>query len=93
MRYFRCDAGDASYEQARLALDAAWGHPDESRRIRSCISPADVAPRDADGRIVLAVRPEFCDYPAAASMIAMMLGSGAASEINAAEYYAAANPG
>lgn len=92
MRYFRCDAGDAAYEQARLALDAAWGHPNESTKTQTCIDPAAVAPRDADGRIVLAVNDEFCEYPAAAQMLAFMLAGGLAAEITWDEYRAAVTP-
>lgn len=86
MRFFRCDAGDAAYEQARAALDAAWGHPNPATNTTTCIDPAAVAPRDSQGRILLAVSPEFCEYPAAAEMLAMMLGGNAASEISQAEY-------
>lgn len=86
MKYFRCEAGDSAYEQARLALDAAWGHPNEATKTMTCIAPAAVAPRDPQGRIVLAVNDEFCAYPAAASMLELMLGSGAVSEITEAEY-------
>lgn len=89
MRYFRCDAGDAAYEQARLVLDAAWGHPNTATKTVTCIDPAAVAPRDQVQRIVLAVNDEFCDYPAAAQMLSLMLGSGAAQEITAADYMAA----
>jgi hypothetical protein len=91
MRYFRCEAGDEAYEQARLALDAAWGHPNTETRTVTCIDPAAVAPRDADGRIVLAVSEEFVQYPAASQMLGYMLGIGAAVEITAAEYAAAVN--
>jgi hypothetical protein len=87
MRYFRCDAGDAAYEQARLALDAAWGHPKPGAV--TCIDPAAVAPRDQQGRIVLAVNGEFCAFPAAAQMLELMLGGGAAVEITEADYRAA----
>lgn len=86
MRYFRCLAGDAAYEQARLTLDAAWGHPNPATGTVTCIDPAAVAPHDSAGRIVLAVNDEFCDYPAAASMLEVMLGSGAVEEITEAEY-------
>jgi len=89
MRYFRCLAGDAAYEQARLALDAAWGHPDADTKTVTCIDPAAVAPRDAGGRIVLAVSDEFCEYAAAQQMLAYMIGGGAAEEITEAEYRAA----
>ena len=87
--YFRCDAGDQAYEQARLALDAAWGHPNADTKTQTCIDPAAVAPRDSEGRIVLAVNDEFCAYPAAAEMLSLMLGSGAAIEISGADYRAA----
>jgi hypothetical protein len=89
MRYFRCDAGDAAYEHARLALDVAWGHPNAATKTMTCIDSAAVAPRDQQGRIVLAVTDEFCAYPAAAQMLELMLGGGAAVEITAADYMAA----
>jgi hypothetical protein len=90
MRYFRCDAGDEAYEQARLALDAAWGHPNAETKTQTCIDPAAVAPRDAAGRIVLAVNDEFCAYPAAEEMLSLMLSGGSAAEITADEYASAA---
>jgi hypothetical protein len=89
MRYFRCEAGDEAYEQARLALDAAWGHPNTETRTETCIDPASVAPRDAQGRIVLAVNDEFCEYPAAQQMLTYMTEQGAVTEIAQAEYRAA----
>jgi hypothetical protein len=89
MRYFRCEAGDEAYEQARLALDAAWGHPNAETKTVTCIDPANVAPRDAQGRIVLAVNHEFCEYPAAQQMLASMAGQGAVTEITEADYRAA----
>lgn len=89
MRYFRCEAGDEAYEQARLALDDAWGHPNAATRTQTCIDPASCAPRDAEGRIVLAANDEFCTYPAAEQMLAYMTEQGAVTEINAAEYASA----
>jgi len=86
-RYFRA-ADDALYEQVRLGLDAAWGHAPPT----TCIDPAAVAPRDADGRIVLAVRSEFAEFPAAEAILPQLLASGAVEEIDAATYQAAANP-
>jgi hypothetical protein len=85
-RYFRNLVEDAAYEQARLALDAAWGHPNAATKTVTCIDPAIVAPRDQQGRIVLAVDDEFCEYPAAAQMLSYMLGSGAAEEISESSY-------
>lgn len=92
MRFFRCLAGDEAYEAARLALDAAWGHPNPSTKTSTCFDPAAVAPRDGVGRIVLAVTEEFCLFPAAEQMIAMMIGGGAAEEITEADYRAATEP-
>jgi hypothetical protein len=92
MRFFRCLDGDAAYEQARLALDAAWGLPNAETKTTTCIDPASVAPRDQRGRIVLAANDEFCEYPAAQQMLAYMIGGGAAEEITEADYRAAVEP-
>jgi len=89
MRFFRCLAGDAAYEQVRLSLDAAWGHPTPSGLTVTCIEPAATAPRDGQGRIVLAVTDEFADFHAAASMLPGLIASGAAEEIDEATYVAA----
>jgi hypothetical protein len=83
-RFFRT-SDDALYEQVRALLDAAWLHVPPT----TCIDPAAVAPHDALGRILLAVRPEFCEYEAAASMLPQLLSSGAVEEITEAEYQAA----
>lgn len=80
-RYFRT-TDSATYEQVRLGLDAAWGHVPPT----SCIDPAAVAPRDAQGRILLAVRPEFCEYEAAAAMLPQLIASGVVEEIASGEY-------
>lgn len=83
-RFFRT-ADAALYEQVRLGLDAAWGHTPPT----TCIDPADVAPRDDAGRIVLAVRQEFTEFPAAAAILPDLLASGQVLEISEAEYRAA----
>jgi hypothetical protein len=82
-RFFRADA--ALYEQVRLGLDAAWSHQPPT----TCIDPAAVAPRDATGRIVLAVNTEFAEFPAAAAILPDLLASGAVEEIDEATYRAA----
>jgi hypothetical protein len=82
--FFRI-ADDFMYEQVRLGLDAAWGHvPPET-----CVDPAAVAPRDSQGRILLAVRPEFVAFDAVAAMLPDLLASGAVVEIDEATYQAA----
>ena len=88
MRYFRA-ASDAVYEQARLTLDAAWGHPTADGMTITCIDPTNVAPRDAQGRIVLAVDDEFSTYTVAVDLLPQLLASGAVEEIDAATYRAA----
>ncbi len=90
MRYFR--ATESVYEQVRAALDVAWGHPTADGKTVTCIEPAATAPRDAQGRIVLAVDNEFCQYEAAAAMLPQLLASGAVEEIDAATYQAAVQP-
>lgn len=83
-RYFRATS-DASYEEARAALDALWQYPAGM----TAITPAASAPRDASGRIVLAVDAAVCELPGAAELLAEMLAAGAAVEIGEDEYQAA----
>jgi hypothetical protein len=88
MRYFRTES-DEVYEQARLTLDAAWGHPNEATKTVTCIDPAAVAPRDLQGRIVLAVPDEFCEFSVAVDLLPQLLAAGAVEEIDEATYQAA----
>lgn len=88
MRFFRTES-EAVYEQARLALDAAWGFPNAGTL--TCIDSASVAPRDAQGRIVLAVKDEFCAYSVASELLPQLLASGAVEEIDRDTYTAAVN--
>ncbi len=73
---------DTVYEQVRLGLDAAWGHSPPT----TCVDPAAVAPRDADGNILLAVRAEFVAFDAVAALLPQLLASGVVEEITEAEY-------
>jgi hypothetical protein len=86
MRYFRCLAGDETYEQIRLTLDVAWGHPNAVTKTTTCIDPASVAPRDTQGRIMLAILEAFCEYEAAAQMLPLLISGGTIEEIDAATY-------
>jgi hypothetical protein len=85
-RYFR--STDATYEAIRLQLDAAWGHG-PGTGTDTCYEPAASAPHDAQGRVLLAVRAEFCEYEAVAAMLPQLLASGAVEEIDEATYRAA----
>jgi hypothetical protein len=84
-RCFRT-ADETVYEHVRLTLDAAWGHPTADGKTLTCFDPAAVAPRDSQGRILLALRPVFLAYEPAASMLPQLLASGAVEEIAQAEY-------
>jgi hypothetical protein len=53
MKFFRAD--EATYERVRSAIDAANGWPDAGTF--TAIEPAATAPRDAAGRVLLAVQP------------------------------------
>ena len=86
MRYFR--SAVAVYEQARATLDAAWGLPNDTGTV-TCIEPAQSAPRDAQGLVVLAVNDEFCTYSVAVDLLPQLLASGAVQEISEATYRAA----
>jgi len=86
MRYFRCLAGDEAYEQIRQTLDSVWGHPNPETKTVTCIDPAAVAPRDTQGRIMLATSEAFCEYDAASQMLTSVLSSGVIEEIDAATY-------
>ena len=87
MRYFRTGSNEV-YEQARMTLDAAWGHEPP----KTCIQPAGTAPRDAQGRIVLAVNDEFCTYSVAVDLLPQLLAAGMVEEIDGATYHAVVNP-
>lgn len=88
MRYFRT-ASDEVYEQARFTLDAAWGHPNAATKTVTCIDPAAVAPRDQQGRIVLAVPESFTQYSVAVDLLPQLLAAGVVEEIDEATYRAA----
>ncbi len=86
MRFFR--STDAIYEQARAALDAAWGLPN-GKGTETCIEPAATAPHDAAGRVLLAVDDSFCTFTVAVDLLPQLIASGEAEEIDADAYMAA----
>lgn len=85
-RFFRASA--ATYESVRSQLDAAWGLPND-KGTHTCAEPAATAPHDAQGRVLLAVRPKFCEFEAVAAVLPLLLSSGSVQEITEAEYWAA----
>ncbi len=84
-RYFRSDS--VTYEAIRSQLDAAWGLPND-KGTQTCFSPAGVAPHDSAGRVLLAVRPEFCEFDAVAAVLPSLLSGGIVEEIDMATYWA-----
>lgn len=85
-RFFR--GAVATYEAIRADLDAAWGLPND-KGTATCISPAASAPKDSQGRVLLAVNDEFATWQPAATMLPQLLASGAVEEISEAVYRAA----
>jgi hypothetical protein len=87
MRFFATTSAEL-YEETRQTLDTAWGLPD-GRGTLTCINPVGVAPRDSDGRILLAVADEWCLWEPAATLLPVLLQQGAVAEIDRAAYMAA----
>lgn len=89
-RYFRSD--EATYEQVRVHLNAAWGLPTPGTT--NCVLPAadPAAPRDNQNRVYLAVHAEWCEWPAVAALLPGLLASGAVEEVAREDYLAAVNP-
>lgn len=85
MRYFRIP-DDNLYESIRHQLDAAWGFPAPDGLTVTCVDPAATAPRDSQGRILLAVQPEFVEFEAVAAILPQLLASGAVEELSESEY-------
>jgi len=86
MKFFAADV--AVYEQVRETLDAAWNLPND-HGTETCIEPAASAPRDAQGRVIIAVNDQFCAHGVAAELLPQLLASGAVEEITEAEYQTA----
>ena len=74
-----------AYEQARIAVDAAWGFPEGE----TSIEPLATAPKDASGQVLIAIRAMHCDMEPFKSAVEGLLAGGAATEITQAEYEAA----
>jgi hypothetical protein len=83
MRFFR--STDEVLEQVRLALDEAWGLP-ANGQVTSLL-PAAKSPHDEQGRVLLAVQSEYCDYEVVAEMLPSLLATGVVEEIDEATYW------
>ena len=91
MRYFR--ASSETYEAVRLGLDALYGHPFRSDpknpdliTTESCMTPAGAAPKDAQGRCLLAVSQEDAARPEVAAKITELTASKLAEEIDQSQF-------
>jgi hypothetical protein len=82
-RYFTVEAD--AYEQARFAVDAAWGFSETE----TSIEPLATAPKDQGNNVLIAIRAVHCDMEPFKSAVESLLGSNAAAEITQAEYEAA----
>jgi hypothetical protein len=82
-RYFTVEAD--AYEQARFAVDAAWGFSETE----TSIEPLATAPKDQSGQVLIAIRTVHCDMEPFKSAVEGLLGGGAATEITQAQYEAA----
>ena len=83
-RFFK--GSPAIYEQLRTTLDLAWGLPND-KATKTCMAPLEAAPRHADGDVVVAVLPEWCEWEPACTLLPQLLASGAVEEIDAATYF------
>lgn len=82
-RFFR--GAVTTYEAIRADLDAAWGLPND-KGTATCIAPAATAPKDSQGRVMLAVNDEFATWEPAATLLPQLLASGVIEEITEAQY-------
>lgn len=87
MRYFRATAD--TYEQIRLALDHAWGLPDQATATATCLPPAEQASKDTQGRCLVAVPEAFCSFSVAVGLLPGLLESGDVEEVDRDAYMAA----
>jgi hypothetical protein len=83
-RYFAADP--AVYEQVRIQLNAAWGLPNE-RGTATCFLPASNAYADEQGRALLCVLAEWCEWPAVAAVLPGLLEDGVIEEIDGETYW------
>lgn len=85
MRFFRIP-DENLYENIRLTLDKVLDLPSEDTLTLTCISPANIAPRDYQNRILLAVEDVFCIYEQVSNILSELLTSELIDEITHEEY-------
>jgi hypothetical protein len=85
-RFFR--SSPEVYEQCRLALDSAFGYPNDFAK--TCFAPAPDGVAVA-GVMYLGIRQDFCNHPTAGPFLSQVIASGDVQEIDEATYKAAAD--
>jgi hypothetical protein len=81
---FFCIATPEQYELVRLQLDAALGYPNADTM--TSVEPADSAPRDAHGRVLLAIGGAMESLPQVAAVFWQLAATGGCETISAAQY-------
>jgi hypothetical protein len=87
-RYFK--ASPHVYEAVRSQLDTLWGHPDGVTE--TAFQPVTLAPKDADGKALLAVWASFCEMADVAAILPQLIASGAVTEVTEEEFNACLQP-
>lgn len=85
MRYFRAESAEV-YEAVRANLDDAYGYPSEATKTLTAICPASDAPTDSSGRVYMIASEVECEFPAVASLLPQLLGSGLAEEVDSEQF-------
>jgi hypothetical protein len=81
-------ASDEIYEHVRAGLDEAWDHPRNGTL--TCLWPAAVARKDAQGRPLVNLWNDQAAWPEVADTLADMIGAGFVEEVDRAAWDAAA---
>jgi len=74
------------YEMVRTTLDSAWSLPND-KGTYTCMRPvSDNPPRDSQGRVMVCVQSDWCQWEPAPEMLSQLLASGMIHEITEAVY-------
>lgn len=87
-RFFR--TSEAVYTATRAQLDAAFDHP--GPYADTCLPPAEEAPKDAQGRVYLAVLDSMFQWPVVQENVAALMVAGLVEEVTEADYRATFPP-
>lgn len=85
MRYFRIYS-DEVYENFRAEIDSKLGYPTPDGITITSIEPAITAPRDTNGKVLLAMHSDFCHLEFVSIILSNSLLMGTIEEINRESY-------